>query len=93
VAAPYAGQAHVNPLPETEFFALHTRVAPFDDIRVRRALDYAIDRNILASIYGGPTLGRPTCQVLPPGLPGYQAYCPYTLNLRPDGAYTAPAWH
>ena len=86
----HAGQVHVNPIPETEFFVLHTRVDPFDDIRVRRALNYAIDRNVLVSLYGGSSLARPTCQVLPPGLPGYQPYCPYTLNLRPDGAYTAP---
>ncbi len=86
----HAGQVHVNPLPETEFFTLHTRAAPFDDIRVRRALNYAIDRNILVSLYGGPGLARPTCQVLPPELPGYQRYCPYTLNPRPDGVYTAP---
>jgi YVTN family beta-propeller protein len=86
----HAGQVHVNPLPETEFFALHTRVPPFNDVRVRRALNYAIDRNVLVSLYGGASLARPTCQVLPPGLPGYQPYCPYTLNPRPDGAYTAP---
>jgi len=86
----HAGQVHVNPLPETEFFVLHTRVAPFDDIRARRALNYAIDRDILVSLYGGSSLARPACQVLPPGLPGYQPYCPYTLNPRPDGAYTAP---
>jgi YVTN family beta-propeller protein len=86
----HPGQTHVNPLPETEFFTLNTRVAPFDDVRVRRALNYAIDRTVLASLYGGSDLARPTCQVLPPGLPGYQRYCPYTLNPKTDGAYTAP---
>ena len=86
----HAGQVHVNPLPETEFFVLHTRVPPFNDVRVRRALNYAIDRNVLVSLYGGSSLARPTCQVLPPGLPGYQPYCPYTLNPGQDGAYTAP---
>jgi YVTN family beta-propeller protein len=86
----YPGQTHVNPLPETEFFTLNTREPPFDDVRVRRALNYAIDRNALVSLYGGSDLARPTCQVLPPGLSGYQRYCPYTLNPRADGAYTAP---
>ncbi|HYB86913.1 MAG TPA: ABC transporter substrate-binding protein [Streptosporangiaceae bacterium] len=86
----HAGQVHVNPLPETEFFVLHTRVPPFNDVRVRQALNYAIDRNVLVSLYGGSSLARPACQVLPPGLPGYQPYCPYTLDPRPDGAYTAP---
>jgi YVTN family beta-propeller protein len=58
----YPGQTHVNPLPETEFFTLHTRVPPFNDVRVRRALNYAIDRNALASLYGGRSG--------PPHLPG-----------------------
>jgi peptide/nickel transport system substrate-binding protein len=28
--------------------------------------------------------------VIPPGLPGYRRYCPYTLDPRPDGRWTAP---
>jgi peptide/nickel transport system substrate-binding protein len=85
----FADRTHANPLPELEYFALHTRVPPFDDARVRRALNYAIDRDRLVRLYGGPALANPTCQVLPPGLPGYRRYCPYT-NSRPDGRYAGP---
>ena len=31
------------------------------------------------------TSDLPTCQALPPNLPGYQQYCPYTANPQPDG--------
>ena len=59
---------------------LNTRQRPFSDVRARRALAYAIDRNRLAMLAGGELVARPTCQVLPPTVPGYRPYCPYTVN-------------
>jgi peptide/nickel transport system substrate-binding protein len=69
---------------------LNTRVWPFDVLAARQALNYAIDRNRLIDLIGGPLTAQPTCQILPPGLPGYQPYCPYTLNPGPGGVWTAP---
>jgi YVTN family beta-propeller protein len=86
----YPAQVHVNPLPEVHYFIMNTRVPPFDDIRVRRALNYAIDRNVLVELNGGPDAARPTCQALPPGIPGYERYCPYTVNPSATGAYSGP---
>jgi YVTN family beta-propeller protein len=86
----YPAQVHVNPLPEVHYFIMNTRVAPFDDIRVRRALNYAIDRNVLVDLNGGADAATPTCQALPPGIPGYARYCPYTVNPSPTGAYNGP---
>ncbi len=39
---------------------------------------------------GGAVANTPTCQVIPPGIPGYRRYCPYTLDPRADGTWTAP---
>jgi peptide/nickel transport system substrate-binding protein len=75
----------------TDFFFLNTRVRPFDDVRVRRALNYAIDRERIATIFGGPSSARPTCQILPPQIPGFRRYCPYTRDPRHDGRWSAPA--
>jgi YVTN family beta-propeller protein len=86
----YSAQVHVNPRPQVHYFVMNTRVPPFDDIRVRRALNYAIDRNVLVDLNGGPDLAQPTCQTLPPSIPGYQRYCPYTVNPSPTGAYSGP---
>lgn len=88
ISTKYAGQVHVNPVPQAYHMALNTLVAPFDDVKVRQALNFAADRNALTKIFGGPAVARPTCQILPPGFPGYKPYCPYTANPGPK--WTAP---
>jgi peptide/nickel transport system substrate-binding protein len=64
---------------------LNTRAAPFTDIRVRRAINYAVDRAKVASLVGLDS--RPTCQLLAPYVPGYERYCPYTLDPSADGRW------
>ncbi len=84
------GQLHSNPQFAVEFAPLNTHLAPFDDVRVRQALNYAINRAYIVQLYGGPDFAAPACQPIAPGLRGYSAYCPYTQNPRPDGAWSAP---
>ena len=86
----YRQQLHVDPQRWTHLLFLDTKQPPFTDIRVRRALNYAVDRRRLVELGGGPELRRPTCQVIPPTVPGYSPYCPYTLDPRPTGDWTAP---
>ena len=35
-------------------------------------------------------MAKPTCQFLPPNFPGYEPYCPYTLDPGPGGQWTEP---
>jgi peptide/nickel transport system substrate-binding protein len=77
----YASQLHVHPYAEVHYVFLNTRLAPFDDIRVRRALNYALDRTRIVRLHGGRQVAQPTCQLLPPLLPGYRPYCPYRRDL------------
>jgi len=86
----YASQVRSNPLHGTTYLFLNTKVPPFDDVRVRRAVNYAADRAgaVLASFRA--TGDGPTCQILPPDFPGFQRYCPYTLHPGPSGRWTAP---
>jgi peptide/nickel transport system substrate-binding protein len=87
----YRRQLHVEPLPPgTYFLFLDTTQPPFTDVRVRHALSYAIDRRHLVELAGGPAYGRPNCQIIPPNVPGWVPYCPYTLDPQPGGEWTAP---
>jgi YVTN family beta-propeller protein len=73
----------------TTFVGFDVRKPPFDDVRVRQALNYAIDRDHVVDLLGGPTGQRPTCQILPPNFQGYESFCPYTLE--PDsGVWSSP---
>ena len=54
----------------TYYFFMNTRRAPFSDVRVRRAVNMAIDRRALAAAFDGQA--APTTRVLPPGVPGYR---------------------
>jgi peptide/nickel transport system substrate-binding protein len=89
VATKYASQIHINSTPQVYYMALNTRVAPFNNVSVRRALNYATDRGAVVGLFGGSRLAQTTCQTLPPNFPGYAAYCPYTTNPG-SGKWTAP---
>ncbi len=81
---------HPASIPTTDFFQFNLQLAPFDDIRVRQALNLALDRNRIVELYGGPDLATPTCQILPPGIPGYRPFCPFTKDPTPSGAWREP---
>jgi DNA-binding SARP family transcriptional activator/ABC-type transport system substrate-binding protein len=83
-------QWHSLDAAETDWLQLNTNSPPFNDVRVRKALNLAIDRAAIVRMYGGLVTATPTCQALPPGLPGYRPYCPYTRRPGADGRWRAP---
>jgi len=88
IATQYASQAHLDPEPATQALFLNTRVPPFDNLDVRRAVNYAADRAAAIQANGGR--GDPTCQTLPADFPGYRPYCPYTAGSTTSGKWTGP---
>ena len=84
----FASQLEVNPTDETIVMGLNTKKRPFTDPRVRQALSYAINRSELSQLLGQDS--HPTCQMLPPFIPGYQPYCPYTLDPSRRGSLARP---
>jgi peptide/nickel transport system substrate-binding protein len=58
---------------------MNTRKAPFNDLRVRAAVNFAVDRSMLREIYGDELLS--THQILPPGMPGYKKSMLYPYDI------------
>jgi YVTN family beta-propeller protein len=73
----YSAQLRTQRTFNLDYITLNTNVPPFDKQSARQAVSYAVDRQQLVKIYGGSSNAAPTCQVLMPGFPGYQWYCPY----------------
>jgi peptide/nickel transport system substrate-binding protein len=61
----------------TYYVFMNERVAPFDNDKVRQAVNFGIDKRALQRIFGG--LLAPSCNFLPPGMKGFQKIepCPY----------------
>ena len=74
----FGSQVHINTALNTLYFYLSTSLPPFNDKRVRQAVNYAVNRNRLAAFFA-PAL--PTCQVLAPNFAGYARYCPYSHDM------------
>ena len=86
----FATQLRSFAISVTDFFQFNTTLAPFDDVRVRQALNLAIDRREVVRIYGGR---EPLSHVPgpPPGNAGYRRYCPYARAAKHPGGRTARA--
>lgn len=61
----------------TLYFFLNERTPPFDSEKVRRAVNFALDKQALARLFAGRL--EAGCNVLAPGVPGYSRIdpCPY----------------
>ena len=62
------------------YLAMNMRVPPFDDVHVRRALNWVIDKEKLATIVLRGAI-KPANGILPPGMPGYHKdIAPYRFD-------------
>ena len=72
-------QFRVEPTISTYYFWMNTQEPPFDDVKVRQAVNYAVDSKALERIYAGQIAG--TQQILPPGMPGYEQFELYPHDM------------
>jgi peptide/nickel transport system substrate-binding protein len=75
-----------HPASSTYYMFMNSRRPPFDDARVRRAVNYGVDKRALVRVFEGNM--RPGCSLLAPGVPGYsaaldQSGCPWGDPSRP----------
>lgn len=72
VKSRFADRFRMEESINTYYFWMNNQTAPFNDVRVRQAINYAIDPEALNRVFGGRM--HATQQILPPGMPGYEEY-------------------
>lgn len=75
----WAGRLVKQPQVSTIYIALNTRVPPFDNVKVRQAMNHAINKERIIKLLNGR--GTVANQILPPLMPGYDPdYQGYEYN-------------
>jgi len=66
----------------TYYFGFNTQKKPFDNKKVRQALNYAVNKKVIAGVVKNGTV-NPAYSVLPPGMPGHNPNLKgYPYNLE-----------
>jgi ABC-type transport system substrate-binding protein len=73
------GRFFVGATSCVNYMAMNNARAPFDNINLRKAVEYAIDRPAQVRLLGAYA-GKRTSQILVPGIPGYKPYNAYPLK-------------
>ncbi len=68
-----------NPADQTYYITMNLTQPPFDDVHVRRAMNWVMDKNGLRKAWGGPVAGEIAQHILPNAmlngkLNGFQPY-------------------
>ena len=68
----HCATSFISDLPDFDvfYYGMNALEPPFDDVKVRQALNYAIDRETLATVLLSGVV-TPTSKILPPGFPAY----------------------
>jgi peptide/nickel transport system substrate-binding protein len=73
-------QLREEPTISTLYFWMNMTEEPFNNKKVREAVNYAVDPAALERIYTGLIKG--TQQILPPGMPGYKKFELYPHDMK-----------
>jgi len=68
----FKDQLVLTPTGGARWIALNTKIKPFDDLNVRRAVLAGFDRNAARLARGGALLGDMPTHFIPPGVPGFE---------------------
>lgn len=86
----WANRVEKSPQVNTTYIAINTTMPPFDNLKVRQALNHAIDKQRIVQLLNGrATVAN---QILPPLMPGYDpAYQGYEYDPEKAKALLAEA--
>src|SRR6476646_2742445 len=73
------GRFFVGSTSCVNYMAMNNARAPFNNVNVRKAVEYAIDRPAQVRLLGAYA-GKRTSQMLVPGIPGYKPFNAYPLQ-------------
>ena len=73
------GRFWVGPTSCVSYMAMNNARAPFNNLNVRKAVEYAIDRPAQVRLLGAYA-GKRTAQMLVPGIPGYKPFNAYPIK-------------
>jgi peptide/nickel transport system substrate-binding protein len=78
-----ASQVHQSARPSLTYIFLNNQVPPLNNVLVRKAINYAVNRTAILAQWGGPLAGAPSDQITPAGQSDYKKYTiyPNTPNL------------
>jgi peptide/nickel transport system substrate-binding protein len=79
VSKQYAAQLRIYTPADMYYIFLNSKIAPFNNIKARQAVEYGLDRNAMVQFFGG--LARPTQNILPPNYPQYKKINKYHYSL------------
>ena len=70
-ATRFKNQLVLVPAGGTRYVAMNTKIKPFDNVNVRKAVVAIFDRNAMRLTRGGPIVGDLAWRYIPPGIPGF----------------------
>jgi peptide/nickel transport system substrate-binding protein len=73
------GRFFVGSTSCVDYMAMNNARAPFDNVNLRKAVEYALDRPAQVRLLGAYA-GKRTAQLLVPGIPGYKPFNAYPLK-------------
>jgi peptide/nickel transport system substrate-binding protein len=81
--AALASQVHSAARPSVTYIFLNNQVPPLNNVDVRKAINFAINRTAILAQWGGPLAGAPSDQIIPAGQADYKQFSTYpsTPNL------------
>jgi peptide/nickel transport system substrate-binding protein len=75
----HGSQLKIYTPADTYYIFLNNRIAPFNNMKARQAVEYGLDRQAMVQFFGG--LAQPTQNLLPPNYPQYKKISHYTFDM------------